>query len=129
VNADTGQVLAGRLPMNHLVAEDDPSLCKLLEWASQRCATKALTPECVRSERVLDLDAGEVVEVEGLADVLAGAETVAGGIVETDEGIAVAIRAGVRTIVTSQPLPVLLAALAVERDLAGKGELMRQAAS
>jgi hypothetical protein len=49
--------------------------------------------------------------------------------VETDEGIAVAIRAGVRTIVTSQPLPVLLAALAVERDLAGKGELMRQAAS
>jgi pyruvate, orthophosphate dikinase len=124
VDAETGRVLAGRLPMTCLNAEDDPWLSKLLAWAVDRCGIRVLRPAQLDGELVggplLDLDEQGVVGIDALPAALARARAVSGRIVETDEGVALAVRAGVRTIVTQEPLPVLLAALAAERETAGR---------
>jgi pyruvate, orthophosphate dikinase len=109
VDADRGRVLAGRLPMTRVSTSDDPHLARLASWAAERSPVRVVTDA---PPDVLDLDAAEVVDLAELPAALAGVTAVRGSIVETDEGVAAAVRAGVGTIVTAEPLPVLLAALA-----------------
>ncbi|MGD9529469.1 MAG: PEP-utilizing enzyme, partial [Pseudonocardia sp.] len=111
-----GTVFAGRLPLRQVDPDGDERLRRLRTWAAEEAGIEVVASG-EPGEPVLDLDALGVVGAADLAGALAGAGGVAvrGGVVETADGVAAAIRAGVRRIVAAEPLPVLLAAAAHRR--------------
>lgn len=111
VDGDTGEVLAGMLPLCEVRADADPDLARLAEWAAQAAPLAAVRPDAA-PEGAVDLDAAGVVEPEGIAAAARGAAAASGAVLETDAGVAAALAAGVRTVVVAQPLPTLLAAIA-----------------
>jgi pyruvate,orthophosphate dikinase len=62
--------------------------------------------------QVVDLDALGVVDAGGVVDAVGAAEAATGSVLDTDAGIAAAVRCGLKVVVTGQPLPALLAAYA-----------------
>ena len=116
VDANSGHIYQGALPVVTPDESDDPRLAKLHAWAL------AASPITVLREN--DSGAGaafDLAEVEGgedpekLPGLLAGKTCVRGGAIESDAGVAAALAAGVTTIVARHPLPVLLAAIHARR--------------
>lgn len=111
VDGDTGEVLAGLLPLCEVRGDDDSHLARLAKWAAQVAPLAAVRPDAA-PDGAVDLDAAGVVEPEGIATAARGAAAASGAVLETDTGVAAALAAGVRTVVVTQPLPALLAAIA-----------------
>lgn len=110
VDGSTGRIYRGSLeaivPAENAVA----GLSDLRTWAEARSPITVLDnlPE---GETAVDLNTiagGE--DPSKLPELLAGAEIATGGAVVTEDGMAAAIAAGVRTIVGSPTLPLLVAA-------------------
>ncbi len=113
VDGASGSVYAGALAVEATPDEQaEPALATLVRWAEARAPIAVVTD----APEAFDLDGVEGGEdIERLPALLAGKTTVRGGAIASDEGVKAAIAAGVRTIVASPRLPVLLAALEAAR--------------
>jgi pyruvate,orthophosphate dikinase len=118
VDGDSGQVFDAALPVKLPHEADEDGLSDLIAWANEVspvtvCASDGTLPSGLSSEKIVDLDHLEGGEdsdhVEGL---LKGAIAAKGGVLNSDEGVCAAMRAGVQTIIVRQVLPALLAACA-----------------
>ncbi|MDT7708354.1 MAG: pyruvate, orthophosphate dikinase [Pseudonocardiales bacterium] len=119
VDGALGSVFDGLLPLRAVDPADDDRLRRLAAWAAAAADLEVATST---GTEVLDLDELGVVEPSEVEKAVAGAVTVRGSAVETDAGVAAAMRGGVRRIVTGRPLPILLAAAAHQRTT-GPGAL------
>jgi pyruvate,orthophosphate dikinase len=108
VDGASGRIYHGRLAIASVDESEDPTLCTLIQWA------EAKSPLTVRPLDAIDaLGAGDVGVLDaGLDSRLQGVRAAYGQALESDEGIASAIRAGVATVCVRHRLPALLAALA-----------------
>lgn len=129
VDGDTGTVFAGSLPLSRAETDDDPWLRRLAQWAAERSPVEVAGPGAGPAE-VRDLDALDIADPGEIAEALRGAPAARGSVLDTDEGVAAAVAAGLRMIVTEHPLPALLAACAAaSRDgLASRPATARRAA-
>ncbi|WP_214371113.1 pyruvate, phosphate dikinase [Pseudonocardia sp. H11422] len=122
VDGALGSVFDGLLPLRSVDPEGDDRLRRLTAWAVAATHVDVVTGTADGDIR--DLDELGVVEVADVEHAVTGATAVRGGVVETDAGVAAAIRGGVRRIVTDRPLPVLLAAAAQQRAADARGPLV-----
>ena len=108
VDGASGRIYHGRLAIASVDESEDPTLCTLIQWA------EAKSPLTVRPLDAIDaLGAGDVGVLDaGLDSRLQGVRAAYGQALESDEGIARALRAGVATVCVRHRLPALLAALA-----------------
>ncbi len=113
VDGASGCLYAGELPVVAPDENAEPSLAALIRWAEARAPLTVLADG---GEDVLDLagvDGGE--DIERLPALIAGHGCVRGGAIASDGGVRAALAAGVRSIVATPRLPVLLAALEAVR--------------
>jgi pyruvate, orthophosphate dikinase len=108
VDGASGHIYRGRLPIASVEESEDPTLCTLIQWAEEK------SPLTVRSLDAIDaLGARDVGVLDaGLDSRLRGVRAAYGQALESDEGIARAIRAGVAIVCVRHRLAALLAALA-----------------
>ena len=112
VDANSGHVYQGRLPVVTPDESDDPRLAKLHAWAVAASPIAVLREDDRGASAAFDLNEVEGGEdPEKLPGLLAGKTCVRGGAIESDAGVAAALAAGVTSIVARHPLPVLLAAI------------------
>ena len=123
VDGDSGTVFAGSLPLSRAGTDENVWLRRLAQWAGERSPVAAVSPGAAVSrgaavrpgaapDGVRDLDALEVTDPGQVAAAVRGAAAARGSVLDTDEGVAAAVAAGLRTIVTEHPVVVLLAACA-----------------
>ncbi|MFE0749028.1 pyruvate, phosphate dikinase [Gordonia sp. NPDC058843] len=112
VDANGGRVFAGRLEGRVNSVDDDEDLASLLAWARELAPVTVVETVSQAVEDVFDADRAVAESGEELPSVPAGAKAVSGAFFDTDEGVAAALAAGASVIVSSNPLPVLLAAIA-----------------
>jgi pyruvate, orthophosphate dikinase len=104
VDGAAGKVYDGRIEVVAVDESNDPALARLTEWARSRSPLQVMLPgEAVPSEPT-QLDHRDT----SLARAAAGAT---GTILDSDAGVALAVRTGFTFIVTSRRLPALLAAI------------------
>lgn len=111
VDGTRGRVHRGALSL--VAANDDPALTTLTRWAAEVAdieVSRTVTDE------VLDLDLAGVIDPADVAAAVAGAEVVSGAVLATEAGMRSALATGIRRFVSSEPLPLLLAAVAARRD-------------
>ncbi len=123
VDANDGRVYAGELEVETPREVDDPRLRKLTTWAAQACPLRVVNYGEDTGGEVLDLDTvpgGE--NPERLPELLNGCCTVQGGAIESDEGVGLALSAGVETIVARRPLAVMLAAIHAQAEVGSAGD-------
>ncbi len=112
VDANSGHIYAGLLPVVTPDESDDPRLAKLTAWAVAASPITVLRENDPAAATAFDLGAVEGGEdPDKLPALLIGKTCVRGGAIESDVGVAAALAAGVTTIVARHPLPVLLAAI------------------
>ena len=112
VDANSGYIYAGLLPVVTPDELDDPRLARLTAWAVAASPITVLRENDPAVAEAFDLDAVEGGEdPDKLAALLIGKTCVRGGAIESDAGVAAALAAGVTSIVARHPLPVLLAAI------------------
>lgn len=116
VDGASGKIYAGKLPVSVPDENHDPMLAALTGWA------EAASPIVVRAnlpaDEGLDLNASTGGEdIEQLPRLLAGHSVARGGAISSNEGVRAALAAGIKTIVASPRLPVLLAAIEAARKL------------
>lgn len=110
VDGAAGRIYRGRL---EAVVPDEAKIAGLREvrtWAEGRSRI-SVVERLAEGESAVDLNAiagGE--DPARLAELLAGAEIATGGALATEEGMAAAIAAGIRIVVGSPTLPLLVAA-------------------
>ena len=112
VDANSGHIYAGLLPVVTPDESDDPRLARLTSWAVTASPIKVVREDHPAAASAFDL--GEVEggeDPEKLPALLVDKTCVRGGAIESDAGVAAALAAGVTTIVAKHPLPVLLAAI------------------
>lgn len=112
VDANSGSIYAGLLPVVTPDESDDPHLAKLTAWAVAASPITVLRDDDPAVTAAFDL--GEVEggeDAEKLPALLVGKTCVRGGAIESDAGVVAALAAGVTTIIAKHPLPVLLAAI------------------
>ena len=112
VDANSGFIYAGLLPVVTPDESDDPHLAKLTAWAVAASPITVLRDDDPVVTAAFDL--GEVEggeDAEKLPALLVGKTCVRGGAIESDAGVVAALAAGVTTIIAKHPLPVLLAAI------------------
>lgn len=122
VDGGTGQVFSGRLPLRTIRPADDGDLRTLEGWAAERSPV-AVIPQAEAPPDTVDLDEQAVVEPADVARAAIGAAAAKGTVLQTDAGVAALLACGVRTVVSAQPLPVLLAACAAAREVRGDGQV------
>lgn len=118
VDGSAGTVFAGALPVEHPDEFKMPELSRLRAWALSRTPIQVirvggapLPTDCV------DLDL--VIGGEDIAQVeshLQGKRCATGSVLNTDEAVRAAVRAGLEVIAVRQPLPALLAACAAQEQ-------------
>ena len=109
VDGASGEVFADLLPLQEVDADDEPALARLHAWASESTPVTVL-PDGADLPQAVDLDEEGVVDPSDVARALRNAVAARGQVLATDEGLAAALAAGVRTVAVPQPLPALLAA-------------------
>ncbi len=112
VDGAQGRIYAGALPVLAPLEVDEPLLRELIAWAEPRAAIEVCAEDAATAAEALDLDklkGGE--DPLQLATLAAGAETLRGAVLNSDEGVRAALAAGIRRIHVRQRLPALLAAL------------------
>jgi pyruvate,orthophosphate dikinase len=93
VCGDVGEVREGEIPLRAPSEHDDEDLLVLTQWAREISPLAAWRPD----------------EVPARAEIVHKVD------VSSDEAVENALRDNVRAVVTEQPLPVLLAAIAARR--------------
>ena len=111
VDGDSGVVFAGALPLSRTGTNENAWLRRVAQWAAERSPVQVVSPGA-EPAGVRDLDALEIADPGEIAAALDGAAAARGSVLDTDEGVVAAVAAGLRTIVTEHPVPVLLAACA-----------------
>jgi pyruvate,orthophosphate dikinase len=117
VDGSSGRVFGGALPVDHPDEDHDPLLGEIKRWAETRTPMRVLGPQAAHPPDVTDLD--QLPGGEDLArakELLQGVKCAAGSVLNTDEGVRLALDAGVDLIVVRQVLPALLAAIAAQRS-------------
>jgi pyruvate,orthophosphate dikinase len=109
VDGEVGRVFDGALPL--CAADGDEWLARLTAWAAAHAPIRAVL-SAEAPAQVVDLDALGVVDAGGVAAAVGAAAAATGSVLDTDAGIAAAVRCGLKVVVTGQPLPALLAAYA-----------------
>jgi pyruvate,orthophosphate dikinase len=112
VDGDAGRVYRGLLDVSVPEIASDERLSLLETWAAKASPLKVYSKAEPLPGKVLDLsriEGGEdPLRIEALVSGHAGAT---GGAIESDEGIAAAVKAGLRFVVGSPALPILIAAI------------------
>lgn len=121
-----GVVLEGAAPIELPAESDNEDLRILIEWLEDRISLSVVGHEEIGkfdNEDVFDLNGvagGE--DITSLPAMISGKKAVAGGAIESNEGVSAAIDAGVATIVAKNRLPVMLAAWHHMRSAQKSGE-------
>lgn len=112
VDGSAGEIYPGVLEVDHPDEREDEWLRQLLHWVAERSPLRVLRPDEAPGGDILDLDALEAAaDPDRLVGLLQGVETASGRAISSDAGIAAALAANLRFIVTEPTLPVLLAAV------------------
>ena len=117
VDGASGRVYAGALAVTVPDEAADPSLATLTRWAEAVAPLRVSADAGTSDGPVLDLntvDGGE--DIERLPALLPGHTTVRGGAIASDAGVRAALAAGVKHLIASPRLPVLLAACEAARE-------------
>ncbi len=114
VDGSAGRVWDGALTIAEHRAGDDPCLARLVAWAERH------SPLHVHAEA--GFDAGEALDLRASEETwdasrlrASGCRGAVGGPLNSDEGVAAAVAAGLEFIAVRQTLPALLAACAAAR--------------
>lgn len=114
VDAINGKVYAGELATIAVDEDNDPDLQQLVDWARERSPITVATTADEAPQPLFDADpvAAELAsdEVPPIPD---GTASVTGACFGTEVGVEAALDAGVRTIVATRVLPVLLTVITV----------------
>jgi pyruvate, orthophosphate dikinase len=108
VDGAGGHIYHGRRPLHSVDESEDPAVRTLIGWAEARSPLSILSMSAIESQDAQDVG---VLDAE-LELRLRGIRSAYGPALESDEGIARAIRAGVSTVCVRHRLPALLAAVA-----------------
>lgn len=111
VDATGARIFDGEIGGRATGIHDDPSLAALLGWARAAAPITTADPESLDGN-AFDADVAMRETGTQTPTIPAGTTAVRGAYFDTDEGVAAAVDAGVGLIGTTNPLPVLLAALA-----------------
>lgn len=117
IDGNGGYVFDGRLDVDQPQEDADPLLRQLRDWAQAR------SPLCVHAigqaplPPAVDLESGDASQV---VMRLKGVASAVGSLLNTDEGVHLAIAAGLDFIVVKQVLPALLAACAAAKHPASE---------
>ncbi|MFC8047223.1 pyruvate, phosphate dikinase [Nocardia sp. NPDC057353] len=111
VDATGARVFDGEISGRATSIGDDADLAALLGWAVE------LSPVTVVAEGDAEFDADAALRDSGaeVPEVPAGVRSVRGAYFETDAGVRAALDAGARVIVSGNPLPIHLAAIAYRK--------------
>ncbi len=111
VDGATGTIYEGFLPLSY-PEEDSPYLRKLSSWLTEFCPIEVHAGSASVEGKVLDLDRvqGED-DLESLAKILKGYSYARGSILDSIEGIAMAMKSGLKGILVLHPLSAKLAAI------------------
>ncbi|GAC67375.1 pyruvate, phosphate dikinase [Gordonia soli] len=111
VDATGGHVYDGEIGGRATSIDGDPDLAALLGWARD-LAPITVVDGVADGGEVFDGDRAIAETGDESPTIPTAAQTVTGSWFDTDAGVRAALDAGVTTIVTTNPLPVLLAAIA-----------------
>lgn len=111
VDATGARIFDGEIGSRAVSVDDDEDLAALAEWAARLAPVRTAAPGELDGD-IFDADAAMARSGAETVQIREGTKTVSGAYFDTDAGVAAALDAGVETIVTSNPLPVLLAAVA-----------------
>jgi pyruvate,orthophosphate dikinase len=106
VDGAAGKVYDGRVDVIEVREDVDPHLARLTQWAQACSPIRVMLPGEPLPSEPIRLDHSDELRV--VAPPSGGA---AGPLLESDEGVALAVRAGFSFIVASRRLPALLAAI------------------
>jgi pyruvate, orthophosphate dikinase len=112
VDGGSGRVYYGRLPLRGVDEDEDPAVRTLIEWAQMKSPLTVMPLSAVEALGALDIGT-----LDGDLDRrLRGTGSAFGAALESDEGVARAIKAGVSAVCVRHRLPALLAALSGRRS-------------
>ncbi len=111
VDATGARIFDGEIGSRAVSVDDDEDLAALAEWAARLAPIRTAPPGAIDGD-IFDADAAMAQSGAETVQIREGTTTVSGAYFDTDAGVAAALDAGVETIVTTNPLPVLLAAVA-----------------
>lgn len=115
VDGDRGIIFEGLLPLVHPDESDDPDLRALTTWA-EAASPLAVTTDLKREDAFVLPDESLEEARPALVARLRGNSCARGAVLETHEGIAAALEAGVATVVVRRRLPALLSAIEARRQ-------------
>lgn len=122
VDGQQGKVYLGAAPIQYPNESAHPQLHQLIEWLEDRLTIKVYQTACEGTE-VFDLtNVPGAEDPASLPALLAGKKSIKGGAIESDQGVAAAIDAGVEVIIAKNRLPVMLAAWHYIRNASDSGE-------
>ncbi len=114
VDATSGQVFEDYLSVVRPKESDDPRLVRLRKWASEASPIQVVERSQSTALDPYNLDGLENCDDhEQILSNLDGKKVVSGGLMDSGVGVLAAIESGVETIVTDNPLAVLLAVVEV----------------
>lgn len=116
VDATGGRIYPGEIPGRATTVDDDEDLATLLRWARDLAPIRVVPTADEVDGLVFDADQALIESGEELPTIPNGTHAVSGAYFDTDEGVQAALDAGVSVIVSTNPLPVLLAAIAYRKD-------------
>lgn len=116
VDATGGRIYPGEIPGRATTVDDDEDLATLLRWARDLAPIRVVPTADEVDGPVFDADQALIESGEELPTIPNGTHAVSGAYFDTDEGVQAALDAGVSVIVSTNPLPVLLAAIAYRKD-------------
>ncbi|WP_051027359.1 pyruvate, phosphate dikinase [Nocardia higoensis] len=115
VDATGARVFDGEIGGRATTVDGDEDLLALLGWARELSPVRVVPTVEQALGPVFDADAALAAGAES-PEVPAGTAAVCGAYFDTDAGVRAALDAGVEVIVSGNPLPVLLAAIAHRKE-------------
>lgn len=115
VDATGARVFDGEIGGQATTVEGDEDLLALLGWARELAPVRVVGTVAEVDGPVFDADAALAAGTDD-PEIPAGTRAVSGAYFDTDAGVRAALDAGAEVIVSTNPLPVLLAAIAHRKD-------------
>ena len=113
IDGSGGVVFSGRLEVHRPEEDADPLLAELRGWAQSRAPIRVYGPGRAPHPPNVDLESDDI---EQAALRLVGARSAIGSLLNTDEGVQLAVQHGLDFIVVKQVIPALLAACDAARN-------------
>ncbi len=117
IDGTRGIVFAGHLAVDHPQEDADPLLRQLRDWAQVRTPLRVHAIGHAPCPPAIDLESDDASQATLR---LQGATSAVGSLLNTDEGVHLAVAAGLDFIVVKQVLPALLAACAIRSNSASE---------